>query len=379
MLKRKQYLCCLVGLALLGTVAGFEAVHAQGYSAEGDLTVGGAVDRGGAASAAESAASPASSAGPGTAAPSASGQTGASPEPSSEGDGPRITYKEGRRVGTPSRIYDAVDGSMIVNDVRVYPFRAKRSEAVRKYDNGTHHDEVARDGLPSQVKVNDTDYMGYRTMSNYDELKGILFKVAAHPDGAMRFFDMPMVSLEWDGREAPWNPEQNTDIGVYRLTSLEKRMYAFIMQRSQDIIRAHQTPEGKDLAYMEDTVHLPSGLQAERSLRAADNWRAAVISGAKLMVEKDMTKTLAGTTIADASWFPNSYARRLPTYTQQQLQLLQQSSVLNMGIGGMGMMGGGSRNRGLLGNAFGGGMPSVPGGYSVSAPSRMGGAIGLGY
>jgi hypothetical protein len=162
--------------------------------------------------------------------PGEGGQPGQPPQP--EGPERPITTKLGWQKKGASRIYDAVDGRMIVNDVIVQPFRDSRREAARRYDNGTHGDEVPRDGVPSRVLVNSTDYMGPRTAANYDELKGVMFAIGTHTDGPQRFFDQPMISLDWDGQEIPWNPDSPLEPGIYRLTSLERRMYAFIIRDS---------------------------------------------------------------------------------------------------------------------------------------------------
>jgi hypothetical protein len=323
-----------------------------------------------------------------------------------------ITAKEGWQKIGASRIYDAFDGRMIVNDVVVRPFRLTRREAMRKYDNGTHGDEVPRDGVPSHVLVNSTDFIGPRTASNYDELKGILFAIGSHPDGPQRFFDLPMVSLDWDGNNVPWKPEDHVTPGVYRLTSLERRMYAFIMRDSLDIMRAYQNAEGKDLTPYSDRVSPPSGggtntLQARRESRGMSTWNRALSTGKKASLERQMLASLAGTEIKDASWFPSSIsAVQLSEYRSGTAGALSALGLGRLGLGGgfpgaggggygggfPGGYGGGGYGGGGYGGPGGGGyggggfipggIPAVPGGYNVGVPQPMGlggGALGFAY
>jgi len=280
-----------------------------------------------------------------------------------------VTVKEGWQEKGASRIYDAVDGKMIINDVSIRPFRLTRREAVRKYDNGTHGDEVPRDGVPSRILVNDTDFMGPRTAANYDELKGILFTIGNHPDGPQRFFDQLMVSLDWDGKEVPWDPNVRTGLGVYRLTSLERRMYAFIIRDSLEIMRAYQTADGKDLTPYEDRVSPPSGLgsnslQAKRQSNGISTWSQAISSGEKLALEREMLSALAGTEIEGASWFPGGVTA---------VQLLKIGAPIGGGMGGLGL--GAAAFAGYPGaGLYGGGYGLGGGGYGYPA-----GGGGYGY
>ncbi len=328
-----------------------------------------------------------------------------------------VTAKKGWQKKGASRIYDAVDGRMIVNDVTVQPHKLTRKEAVREYDNGRHGDEVPRDGVPSRIQVNSTDFIGPRTAANYDELKGLLFAIAAHPDGPQRFFDLHVVSLDWDGEDVPWKPETRTGLGVYRLSSLEKRMYAFVMRDSLDIIRAFQNAEGKDLAPFNDRVDPPTGLESNslesrRESKGVDTWNLALSTGKKVKVEKEMLAALAGTEIADASWFPGGYsAIQLSEYrsgTAGALSALGLRAGAGLGIGGFGAQGGfgggyggygggggygGYGGGGYGGGGYGGGIrpgaglipggvPPVPSGYNVGVPSPItpaGGALGFAF
>lgn len=311
--------------------------------------------------------------------PGAPGQPG-SPQP--EGPERPITTKLGWQKKGASRIYDAVDGRMIVNDVIVQPFRDSRREAARRYDNGTHGDEVPRDGVPSRVLVNSTDYMGPRTAANYDELKGILFAIGAHPDGPQRFFSQPMVSLDWDGQEIPWNPSSPLEPGIYRLTTLERRMYAFIIRDSLEIMRSYQNAEGVDLIPYEDRVSPPSGLssntlQARRDSKGIATWNQALETGEKQELERKMLAELAGTEIADASWFPGGVS----ALSLSRLRSGVAGSFTQFGVGA-GAFGGGFGPGGFGGGAYGGGGVYAPGGEGGGfyggqgfGPGNLGGAL----
>lgn len=326
-----------------------------------------------------------------------------------------VTAKEGWQKIGASRIYDAVDGRMIVDDVVVRPFRLTKREARRKYDNGTHGDEVPRDGVPSSVQVNSTDYIGPRTAANYDELKGILFAIGSHQDGPQRFFDLPMVSLEWDDEAISWDPDERVEPKVYRLTSLEKRMYAFIMRDSLEIMRNFQNAEGRDLIPFSDRVDPPTGLgnntlQSQRDSKGLDTWDYAVATGKKVELERDMLLALAGTEIEGASWFPGDVSAvslaEFRSGTAGSLGILGLGGGFGLGgggfgggyggLGGGGFGGGGYGGQGGFGGGgFGGGgygggyggvgnfVPGgVPGGYNIN-PQPVGGvggaALGLGY
>ena len=285
----------------------------------------------------------------------------------------RITMKEGWQTKGADRIYDAVDGRMIVNDVSVRPYGLSPRDSRREYDNGTHGDEVPRDGVPSKILVNSTDYIGPRTTGNYDELKGLLFAIGDHNDGPQRFFDLPMVSLEWDAKDIAWDPDVRTKPAVYRLTSLEKRMYAFIMRDSLEIMREYQNAEGKDLIPYEDRVDPPTGLddntlESRRESRGIDRWSQALASGEKEVLERKMLTALAGTDIADASWFPSEIsALQIATYRSGTA-----GSLANLGLLGGGLGGG---LPGLGGGAGGPGQPS-PFGAGGFGGSPFGGGFG---
>lgn len=318
-----------------------------------------------------------------------------------------ITVKEGTRRKGASRVYDAVDGRMITNDVAVRPFHVRKNDARRKYDDGTHGDEVPRDGVPSRILVNSTDFIGPRTAANYDELKGLLFTIGDHEEGAQHFFGLPLVSLEWDGEEIPWQPDARTSPGVYRLTSLEKRMYAFIMRDSLDITRAYQNAEGKDLKPFEDTVDPPTGLdsnsmESQRESKGVHTWNMALSTGKKVKLERRMLAALAGTEIASASWFPGGLsAVQIAGYRSGTAGALS-----NLGMGGLGLMGGnplmggfgggyggygggyggyggGYGRGGYGGGGYGGmGLPAAPGGYGIGVPQAItpaGGAMGFAF
>ncbi len=353
------------------------------------------------------------------------GDEGAEGQPGEPGDpnaapaqqeGPErpITTKIGWQKKGASRIYDAVDGRMIVNDVIVQPFRESRREAARRYDNGTHGDEVPRDGVPSRVMVNSSDYMGPRTAANYDELKGVMFAIGTHPDGPQRFFDQPMISLDWDGSEIAWDPDSTLDPGIYRLTTLERRMYAFIIRDSLDIMRSYQNAEGVDLIPYEDRVSPPSGLgsnslQSKRESKGIQVWNEALSSGEKQALERKMVTALAGTEIEDASWFPGG----ISALSLSKLRSGVAGSFTQFGVGagafgaGGGLYGGGGgydygggaggfgggygagggygggygAGGGFPGGGFPGGIPSVPGAYDVSPGgiSPLGGSLGFAF
>jgi hypothetical protein len=302
-----------------------------------------------------------------------------------------VTYKEGWKQKGASRIYDAIDGRMITNDVLVRPYHLKKDEALKKFDDGSHGDEVPNDGVPSRVLVNQTDYIGPRTAANYDDLKGLLFTIGQHQEGPQRFFDLPLISLEWDGEEIPVQPDARTTPGIYRLTSLEKRMYAFIMRDSLDITRAYQNAEGKDLMPREDTVDPPTGLESNilesrRDSKGIQTWDLALTSGKKIILERKMlsalqNSALAGSEIAGASWFPGGIsAVKVAGYRSGVA-----GSLSSLGLqGGMPMLGG--MGMGGYGGAYGGGgygggfrLPGgggVPGGYSIGGPQAFTPAMG---
>lgn len=312
-----------------------------------------------------------------------------------------VTVKEGWQKKGPSRIYDAFDGRMIVNDVSVRPFRLTKNEARRKYDNGLSGDEVPRDGLPSRVLINDTDYIGDRTAANYDELKGILFNIGTHRDGPQRFFNEIMVSLDWDGSDITWDPEARTGDGVYRLTALEKRMYAFIIRDSLEIMRDYQSADGRDLQYFQDKVDPPTGLSdnTQQSTRpdskGIEAWNRAISTGEKVQLEREMLSALAGTEIEDASWFPGGISAI-------QLSRLgggpAAGNLTGLGLGGAGF-GVGLPGAGFYGGggAFGagagagyrpgaglipGGVPPLPGGGYGNLGggiSPLGGSLGFAF
>jgi hypothetical protein len=279
-----------------------------------------------------------------------------------------VTVKEGWQKKGPSRIYDAFDGRLIVNDVSVSPFRLTKNEARRKYDNGLSGDEVPRDGLPSRVLINDTDYIGDRTAANYDELKGILFNIGTHRDGPQRFFNEVMVSLDWDGADITWDPDSKVENGVYRLTSLEKRMFAFIIRDSLEIMRSYQNAEGRDLQYFQDKVDPPTGLsdnsqQSTRpDSRGIEAWNRAISTGEKVRLERGMLAALAGTEVEDASWFPGGI-----------------SAVQLSRLGGGGPAAGNLTGLGLGGAGFGVGLPGAGfyggGGYGAGAGIRPGAGL----
>ena len=354
--------------------------------------------------------------------PGEPGQPDATQQQQQQGPERLITTKLGWQKKGASRIYDAVDGRMIVNDVVVQPFRDSRREAARRYDNGTHGDEVPRDGVPSRILINSTDYMGPRTAANYDELKGIMFAIGDHPDGPQRFFNQNMVSLDWDGKEIPWDPDINPEPGIYRLTSLERRMYAFIITDSLDIMRAFQNDEGEDLIPYEDRVNPPSGLgsnsfQSKRESEGIEIWTEAISSGEKQELEREMLSSLAGTEIGDASWFPGG----ISAVSLSRFRTGTAGSLTQFGIGagafggapggfgagypgaygggyggyggGYGQPFGGGGYVGQQGGAYGagaqfgggafpGGIPAVPGAYNVGVPSPVtpaGGALGFAF
>ncbi len=317
--------------------------------------------------------------GPSAPAPSEGGKTS---ESSSEEAEVLVTIKEGWRQKGASRIYDAVDGRMITNDVTVRPFRQKKEESLKMFDDGSHGDEVPYDGLPSRVLVNSTDFIGPRTAANYDELKGLLFTIGNHEEGAQKFFGFPLVSLEWDGEDIPWQTDARTSPGVYRLTALEKRMYAFIMRDSLEIMRAYQNAEGKDLTPFEDTVDPPTGLgtnsqESRRESKGIENWEAALADGKKVKLERKMLAALAGTDIASASWFPGGLsAVKIAGYRSGAA-----GSLSALGLSGLGLQGGapvyggyGMMGRGGYGGGYGGlgamGFPTG-GGYNVGTPTAF--------
>jgi hypothetical protein len=295
-----------------------------------------------------------------------------------------VTFKEGWRQKGASRIYDAVDGRMITNDVTVRPFRQKKEEALKMFDDGTHGDEVPYDGIPSRVLVNSTDFIGPRTAANYDELKGLLFTIGNHDEGAQKFFGFPMVSLEWDGDDIPWQPDARTGPGVYRLTALEKRMYAFIMRDSLEITRAYQNAEGKDLTPFEDTVDPPTGLtnnsqESRRESKGIQSWESALSEGKKVKLERKMLAALAGTEIASASWFPGGLsAVKIAGYRSGAAGSLSALGLSGMGLqGGAPVYGGYGMGRGGYGGGFGGG-GGYGGGYGGLGAMRMGTGGGYG-
>ncbi len=322
----------------------------------------------------------------GTSRPSGSGSSSSSEEAEV-----LVTIKEGWRQTGASRIYDAVDGRMITNDVTVRPFRQKKEDALKMFDDGSHGDEVPYDGIPSRVLVNSTDFIGPRTAANYDELKGLLFTIGNHKEGAQKFFGFPMVSLEWDGDDIPWDPQARISPGVYRLTALEKRMYAFIMRDSLDITRAYQNAEGKDLTPFEDTVDPPTGLgsnsqESRRDSKGIQNWEEALSSGKKVKLERKMMAALAGTEIASASWFPGGLsAVKIAGYRSGAAGSLSALGLSGMGLqggapvyGGYGLMGrggygGGYGGLGALGMGAGGGY----GGMNVQTFTPAMGAMGF--
>lgn len=355
------------------------------------------VDASGAAPAAEA---------PGTP-PAPSGTTTGTGQTSTDEAETMVTTKEGTRRKGASRVYDAVDGRMITNDVVVRPFNLRKNDARRKYDDGTHGDEVPRDGVPSRVLVNSTDFIGPRTAANYDELKGLLFTIGNHEEGAQHFFGLPLVSLEWDGEEIPWQPDARTTPGVYRLTSLEKRMYAFIMRDSLDIIRSYQNAEGKDLKPFEDTVDPPTGLdtnnlESRRESKGVPTWDMALSTGKKVKLERKMLAALAGTEIASASWFPGGLsAVQIAGYRSGTAGALSNLGLSGLGLqggnplmggyggygGGYGGYGGGGYGGGyggFGGGGYGGGYGGMgmPGGYNVGVPQAItpaGGALGFAF
>jgi len=280
---------------------------------------------------------------------------------------------------------------MITNDVTVRPFRQKKEDALKMFDDGSHGDEVPYDGIPSRVLVNSTDFIGPRTAANYDELKGLLFTIGNHKEGAQKFFGFPMVSLEWDGDDIPWDPQARISPGVYRLTALEKRMYAFIMRDSLDITRAYQNAEGKDLTPFEDTVDPPTGLgsnsqESRRDSKGIQNWEEALSSGKKVKLERKMMAALAGTEIASASWFPGGLsAVKIAGYRSGAAGSLSALGLSGMGLqggapvyGGYGLMGrggygGGYGGLGALGMGAGGGY----GGMNVQTFTPAMGAMGF--
>ncbi|MCG3196188.1 MAG: hypothetical protein GHCLOJNM_00660 [bacterium] len=412
--KRALSLIASLGACLFHPVLGFAQAPPPKVEIKSDLTVGSQADQERLAPGSYiEGAGAANQAFQDTVKAAQGGQPGQPAEPQAE---TFVTAKKGWQKKGASRIYDAVDGRMIVNDVTVQPNKLTRKEAVREYDNGRHGDEVPRDGVPSRIQVNSTDFIGPRTAANYDELKGIMFAVAAHPDGPQRFFDLPVVSLDWDAEDVPWKPETRTGPGVYRLSSLEKRMYAFVMRDSLDIIRAYQNAEGKDLTPFNDRVDPPTGLesnsqQSRRESQGVDTWNLALSTGKKVKVEKEMLAALAGTEIADASWFPGGYsAVQLSEYrsgTAGALSTLGLRAGINLGLGGYGAQGGfggygggyggyggyGGGYGGYGGGGYGGGIrpgaglipggvPPVPSGYNVGVPSPItpaGGALGFAF
>lgn len=329
--------------------------------------------------------------------PGPEGSTGTPPPSGGGGSGSTeeaevlITIKEGWRQTGASRIYDAVDGRMITNDVTVRPFRQNKEASLKMFDDGTHGDEVPFDGIPSRVLVNSTDFIGPRTAANYDELKGLLFTIGNHEEGAQKFFGYPMVSLEWDGDDIPWQPDARTSPGVYRLTALEKRMYAFIMRDSLDITRAYQNAEGKDLTPFEDTVDPPTGLgsnsqESRRDSKGIQNWETALSEGKKVKLERKMLAALAGTEIASASWFPGGLsAIKIAGYRSGAAGSISALGLSGLGLqggapvyGGYGMMGrggygGGYGGLGAMGMGAGGGY----GGMNVQSFTPAMGAMGF--
>ncbi len=329
---------------------------------------------------------------PGAPSGKSSSSTGQPSGGSSEEAEVLVTIKEGWRQKGASRIYDAVDGRMITNDVKVRPFNLKKEAALKMFDDGTHGDEVPFDGVPSRVLVNSTDFIGPRTAANYDELKGLLFTIGDHPEGAQKFFGYPMVSLEWDGDNIPYDPEARTSPGVYRLTALEKRMYAFIMRDSLEITRAYQNAEGKDLVPMNDSVDEPTGLksnslESRRESKGIQSWESALSEGKKVKLERKMLAALAGTEIASASWFPGGIsAIKIAGYRSGAA-----GSLSSLGLGGLGLQGGspvyggyGGMGRGGYGGGYGGlgamgmGAGGGYGGMNVTSFTPAMGAMGFG-
>jgi hypothetical protein len=184
-----------------------------------------------------------------------------------------------------------------------------------------------------------------------------------------------MTSLEWDSDDIPWDPKERTAPGVYRLSSLDKRMYAFIMRDSLEIMRNFQNAEGKDLVPYEDRVDPPSGLKTSeleslRKSKGIQNWQYGLRSGKKKELERDMMSSLAGTEIADASWFPDSISA---------LDLAQYRSGISgslsvLGMGGIAGQGGGmpGMGMGMPGMGMGMGMP----GMGMGGMGGMGGPMG---
>jgi hypothetical protein len=270
---------------------------------------------------------------------------------------------------------------MITNDVTVRPFRKNKEESLKMFDDGSHGDEVPFDGVPSRVLVNSTDFIGPRTAANYDELKGLLFNIGNHAEGAQQFFSLPLVSLEWDGDNIPWQPDARTSPGVYRLTALEKRMYAFIMRDSLEITRAYQNAEGKDLTPFEDMVDPPTGLgtnsqEARRDSKGIQSWDSALSEGKKVKLERKMLAALAGTEIASASWFPGGVsAVKIAGYRSGAA-----GSLSALGLGGLGLQGGAATYGGYggMGMMGGGGYGGGYGGLGAMGMGARGGYGGMG-
>jgi hypothetical protein len=176
-------------------------------------------------------------------------------------------------------------------------------------------------------------------------------------------------------------------------------------------MRSYQNADGEDLIPYEDRVNPPSGLnsnslQSKRESEGIKNWNEALATGEKQTLERKMLTSLAGTEIADASWFPGGVS----ALSLSRLRSGVAGSFTQFGVGagafgggGYGAPGGGGvygapggggvygapggggygayGGGGFPGGGFPGGIPSVPGAYDVApgGMSPLGGSLGFAF
>lgn len=100
------------------------------------------------------------------------------------------------------KIYDAVFGDLIDYKVYYIPMPAD-TIGVHYYDDGTNGDEVAYDGMPSNITINKDSYLGPFSIKYKKNLKKAI--EVAEKMGALEFYNLNVATTDPDSRVTSLN------------------------------------------------------------------------------------------------------------------------------------------------------------------------------
>ena len=122
------------------------------------------------------------------------------------GPGATVTVKYGEKV------YDAVFGDLI--DYKVYFIQVPSDTiGVHYFDDGTHGDEVAFDGMPSNITINRDTYLGPFAIRYKKMLKNAM--IQAKEMGALNFYELNVATENPDSivtKLPEWEKQLQTEV-----------------------------------------------------------------------------------------------------------------------------------------------------------------------